>query len=56
MLAGIMMMLFGGLLAIIAFIMFCNYRGKIKIGAAYLRMSQQPYLPAYQQPIPIYSD
>jgi hypothetical protein len=56
MIAGSTMMAFGGLLAIFVFIMFCNYRGKIKNGTGYLRMPQQTYPPAYQQPIVIYSD
>jgi len=56
MIAGSSLMGLGGLLAIFVFIMFCNFRSKLRNGTAYLKMPPANQYPIYQQPIIIYSD
>jgi ABC-type lipoprotein release transport system permease subunit len=53
MIAGSTLIALGFLFAIVVFIMFCNFRNRIKNGTAYLNM---PSCPVYPSPIIVYSN
>ena len=56
MIAGNSFFCLGGLMAIFVFIMFCNFRSKLRNGTAYLKMPPVHQYPVYQPPIIVYSD
>lgn len=56
MVAGSTLMTFGFLLAIFVFVMFCNFRSKIRNGTGYLNVPGNQVFNAYQPPVVIYSN
>ncbi len=56
MIAGSTLICSGFLMGIFVFVMFCNYRAKIRNGTGYLKMPPQQVFNPYQPQVIIYSD
>lgn len=56
MIAGSTLMGLGFLLAIFVFVMFCNFRSKIRNGTGYLNVPGNQVFNGYQPPVVIYSN